>query len=67
MKQVLFEKINEEIAPARERYEALLEAPEHIEQELREGAEKARAISLPFIQTLRETVGISKIAPHQIV
>ncbi|WP_426993975.1 tryptophan--tRNA ligase [Methylomonas sp. CM2] len=61
MKQVLFEKINDEIAPARERYEALLEAPEHIEQQLREGAEKARAISRPFIETLREAVGISRL------
>jgi tryptophanyl-tRNA synthetase len=61
MKQMLFEKINIEITPARERYEALLEAPEHIEQQLREGAEKARAISVPFIHTLREAVGISRI------
>jgi len=61
MKQVLFEKINDEIAPARERYEALLQAPEHIEQQLREGAEKARAISRPFIETLREAVGISRL------
>lgn len=61
MKQVLFEKINDEIAPARERYEALLEAPEHIEQQLREGAEKARAISRPFIERLREAVGISRL------
>ncbi|MDD4913769.1 MAG: tryptophan--tRNA ligase [Methylococcales bacterium] len=61
MKQQLFEKINSEITPARERYEALLEAPEHIEQQLREGAEKARSISMPFIQSLREAVGISRI------
>ncbi|MDD1616928.1 MAG: tryptophanyl-tRNA synthetase, partial [Methylococcaceae bacterium NSP1-2] len=45
MKQVLFEHINEHITPARERYEALLNAPEHIEMQLQEGAEKARAIS----------------------
>ncbi|MEY4211155.1 MAG: hypothetical protein RLZ92_1536, partial [Pseudomonadota bacterium] len=64
MKQVLFEKINTEIAPARERYEALLGAPEHIEQQLQEGAEKARAISSPFIQILREAVGISRITPR---
>ncbi|OHX34424.1 tryptophan--tRNA ligase [Methylomonas sp. LWB] len=61
MKQVLFEKINDEIAPARERYEALLQAPEHIEQQLRDGAEKARAISRPFIERLREAVGISRL------
>jgi tryptophanyl-tRNA synthetase len=63
MKQVLFEHINEHITPARERYEALLNAPQHIEQQLQEGAEKARAISVPFMQTLRKAVGISRIFP----
>ena len=67
MKQVLFDKVNDEIAPARERYQALLEAPEHIEQQLREGAEKARSISAPFLQTLRESVGISRIASTAVI
>ena len=61
MKQVLFEKINDTVAPARERYEALLQAPQHIEQELQDGAVKARAIAAPFIKTLREAVGIASI------
>jgi tryptophanyl-tRNA synthetase len=61
MKQVLFEQINEQITPARERYEALLNAPEHIEQQLQEGAEKARAISIPFMKELRKAVGIARI------
>jgi tryptophanyl-tRNA synthetase len=62
MKQVLFEYINEHIVPARERYEALMQAPEHIEEQLQEGARKARAVSAPFIKTLREAVGISRIS-----
>jgi tryptophanyl-tRNA synthetase len=62
MKQVLFEYINDHIAPARERYEALMQTPEHIEQELQNGAKKARAITVPFITQLREAVGISRIA-----
>jgi tryptophanyl-tRNA synthetase len=62
MKKILFEKINEEIAPARERYQALLQAPEHIEEQLQEGAKKAREIASPFIQQLREAVGIAKIS-----
>lgn len=61
MKQVLFEHINEQITPARERYDALLEKPDHIEEQLQEGAKKARAISIPFIQELRTAVGISRI------
>jgi tryptophanyl-tRNA synthetase len=59
MKSVLFEKINTEITPARERYETLLEKPTHIEEQLQEGARKARAISAPFIAQLRDAVGIS--------
>ncbi len=62
MKKILFEKINEEIAPARERYQALLQAPEHIEEQLQDGAIKAREIATPFIQQLREAVGIAKIS-----
>lgn len=62
MKQLLFEHINDHITPARERYEALMQAPEHIEEQLREGALKARAISIPFIKELRKAVGISRIS-----
>ncbi|MGJ0486179.1 MAG: tryptophan--tRNA ligase [Methylomicrobium sp.] len=62
MKQVLFEYINEHITPARERYEALMQAPDHIEQQLQEGARKARAISIPFIRELRDAVGIARIS-----
>ncbi|MGZ8094819.1 MAG: tryptophan--tRNA ligase [Methylosarcina sp.] len=62
MKQILFDYINDHIAPARERYEALLQAPDHIEQQLQEGAEKARAISIPFIREIRKAVGISRIS-----
>jgi tryptophanyl-tRNA synthetase len=62
MKQVLFDYINDHITPARERYEALIQAPQHIEEQLQEGAQKARALSVPFIKKLRESVGISRIA-----
>ena len=62
IKQMLFEHINDHITPARERYQALLEAPEHIEEQLQEGAVKAREVSVPFIKTLRNAVGISRIS-----
>ena len=58
MKTLLYEQINRQIAPARDRYEALLQAPDHIEQELRDGAEKARAIAVPFMRQIRQVVGI---------
>lgn len=59
MKAILFEKVNAEVAPARERYEELLLQPDLIEEKLQAGAKKARAISQPFISQLREAVGIS--------
>jgi tryptophanyl-tRNA synthetase len=57
-KKQLFELINGQVAEARERYEALLADPEHIEAVLLKGAEKARAYSQPLLERLREAVGI---------
>ena len=62
MKKVLFEKINAEISPARERYESLINDPAFIEQKLQEGAAKARAITAPFLVELRKAVGINKFS-----
>jgi tryptophanyl-tRNA synthetase len=62
MKQHLFEHINTHVAPARECYDELMQKPQHIEEQLQEGARKARAISVPFIKQLRGAVGISRIA-----
>ena len=62
MKKVLFEKINAEITPARERYENLLNEPEFIEQKLQEGAVKARAITQPFLVELRKAIGIHRFS-----
>ncbi|MGR9101192.1 MAG: tryptophan--tRNA ligase [Gammaproteobacteria bacterium] len=62
MKKHLFEYINDHIAPARERYEALMQSPEHIEQELKDGAEKARAICAPLLKEIRQSVGIQPIS-----
>jgi len=62
MKKVLFEKINAEISPARERYESLISDPAFIEQKLQEGAAKARAITAPFLVELRKAVGINKFS-----
>ena len=58
MKQLLFERINAEIAPARAEYERLVANPREIEDVLRHGAEKARAVSRPFLAEIRDKVGI---------
>lgn len=60
-KKQLFELVNEELAAPRERYNELLENPDYIEQKLKEGAEKARAYSQPFMQKLRAAVGIGAL------
>ncbi|RLA34853.1 MAG: tryptophan--tRNA ligase [Gammaproteobacteria bacterium] len=62
MKQVLFEYINEHIKPARAEYQRLIDDPAVVEQELLKGAEKAREISVPYLEEIRYAVGIRKLA-----
>ncbi|HBX73636.1 MAG TPA: tryptophan--tRNA ligase [Halieaceae bacterium] len=57
-KRQLFELVNDTLAPARERYEALLNDPGQIEAVLQRGAERARAHSVPLLAQVREAVGI---------
>ena len=57
-KQALFERIDREVAPMREKYEALIAQPIEIEAVLREGAVKVRKIATPFIAELRHAVGL---------
>jgi tryptophanyl-tRNA synthetase len=61
-KQVLFDRIDREIAPMRERYEALVANPAELERILQAGAAKARALATPFMKELREAVGLRNLA-----
>ena len=61
-KQALFDLLDGQIAPMRERYEALIAQPAHIEEILREGAHKARAIATPKLARLRDAVGLGSHA-----
>jgi tryptophanyl-tRNA synthetase len=58
MKQLLFEYIDDHLAPARDEYERLMAAPDHVEAVLRRGAEKARAVSEPLLHEIRGRVGV---------
>ena len=58
MKQFLFETLNARLTEPRQRYQELIAQPDHIEQILRRGADRARAYSGPFLQQLRQAVGI---------
>ena len=60
-KKQLFELINDQVGDAREKYEALLANPTHIEEVLQAGADKARAYSKPLLEKVRAAVGIKKI------
>ena len=63
-KQKLAALIDAELGDAREEYSRLMAHPDEIEEILREGAKKARAIATPFVAMLRETVGLgSLVAP----
>jgi len=57
-KQRLFECIDAEVAPMRERYEAMMARPGEIEDILQSGAVKAREIATPMLGELRRAVGL---------
>jgi tryptophanyl-tRNA synthetase len=61
-KQLLFERIDREIAPMRERHDALVNNPAELEATLRAGAEKARTLARPFMAELRDAVGLRNLA-----
>jgi tryptophanyl-tRNA synthetase len=60
-KQKLFERLDAELAPMRERYEALIAKPSDIEDALLAGAKRARELSQPFLARLRAAVGLRSL------
>jgi tryptophanyl-tRNA synthetase len=64
-KQLLFDRVDAEVAPMRERYDALMASPGQMEDILLAGAAKARAIAGPLVETLREAVGL-RSARHKL-
>jgi len=60
-KQVLFERIDREVAPMRARYEALVADPAGMETLLLAGAAKARQLATPFMAELRQAVGLRRL------
>lgn len=57
-KQLVFERIDQELAPLRAKYQALINDPGQIEAIFKIGADKARAIATPFMAQLRHAVGL---------
>ena len=62
-KQKLFERIDAEVAPMRERYESLISRPGEVEAMLRDGAQRLRAkYATPFLAELRQAVGLRDLS-----
>jgi tryptophanyl-tRNA synthetase len=60
-KQRLFERIDRELKPMRERYYQLISRPGEIEEILRFGGRKARAIATALVGEVRMAVGIAPL------
>jgi tryptophanyl-tRNA synthetase len=63
LKQELFEYLNEHLSSARDDFNRLMDAPDHVESVLRDGAARAREIAVPFMAQIRNAVGIRSLAP----
>jgi tryptophanyl-tRNA synthetase len=61
-KQMLFERIDREIAPMRQKYDAFIANPAQIERTLQQGAERARALAAPLMAELKSSVGLRNLA-----
>ena len=64
-KEIVFEKINSEIGPMRERYEAYMREPEKVEAILREGVERIRPMARALVDQCRNAVGLRTFKPLQ--
>lgn len=64
-KVIVFEKINSEIGPMRERYEAYMQEPEKVEAILREGVERIRPMARALVDRCRNAVGLRAFKPLQ--
>ena len=60
-KQALFERINAELSEPRERFRELTAHPARIEDILQAGAAKARKHARPFLDEIRDAVGIRRL------
>jgi tryptophanyl-tRNA synthetase len=61
-KQMLFERIDREISPMREQYQALIANPAQMDKILLAGADKARQLATPFMREVRHAVGLRALS-----
>ncbi len=60
-KKVLHACIKKEIDPMREKYLEFIQKPALVEDILKSGAEKARKFTIPFLQNVKELIGIRAV------
>jgi tryptophanyl-tRNA synthetase len=60
-KKKLCDRIEQDVAPLREHYDALMAHPDDIEDALLEGAKKARAVAMPRLEIMRRAVGLGPL------
>ena len=60
-KKALAEAINQELAPLRERRQALAEQPEYVAEVMRDGAERARMIARETIRDVKMKMGLIEL------
>ncbi|WP_300557637.1 tryptophan--tRNA ligase [Limnohabitans sp. Rim8] len=65
-KQMLFERIDREIAPMREHYQSLIDNPAQMDKILLAGADKARQLATPFMRDLRHAVGLRALSSGKV-
>jgi tryptophanyl-tRNA synthetase len=66
-KHMLFERIDREIAPMREHYQALIDNPAQMDKILLAGADKARQLATPFMREVRHAVGLRPLSSGSTV
>lgn len=59
-KKQLFERVNDELAPARQRYAQLMNDPSEVESALQRGAERLRPQSSELLSKVRDAVGLRR-------
>ena len=57
-KKLLFERVNDELVPAREIYDRLMANPEEVEAILKQGAERLRPQGAALLEKVRHAVGL---------
>lgn len=61
VKEIVFQKINSLLSPMREHYEALTANPKKLDAILKQGQEKARSFTRPFLKEIKAATGLGSI------